>query len=61
LDLEESFQAFLEDQLPKLTQGELKAPKVYDVLLDIGEEFRRILYHIKAPKFYAHLHDAGGG
>jgi hypothetical protein len=59
LDLEESFRAFLEDKLPKLTQRELKAPEVYDVLLEIGEDFRHILYHIKAPKFYAHLHDEG--
>jgi len=25
--------------------------------LEIGEEFRHILYHIKAPKFYRYLDD----
>ena len=54
-DLEESFRRFLEEQLPRLTSGQLTGPEIYDLLLEIGEEFRHILYHIKDPKFYQYL------
>jgi hypothetical protein len=56
-DLEESFHIFLEEHLPRLTKGQLKPSELRDLLLDIGEEFRHILYHIKAPKFYSYLQD----
>jgi hypothetical protein len=59
-DLEESFRRFLEDQLPRLTQGQLEASEVHNLLLEIGEEFRHILYHIKDPIFYQYLHPGGG-
>ena len=54
-DLEESFRRFLEEQLPRLTNGQLTGPEIHDLLLEIGEEFRHILYHIKDPKFYRYL------
>ncbi len=54
-DLEESLRAFLDDQLPRLAQGNLQPSETYDLLLDIGEEFRHILYHIQDPKFYKYL------
>ena len=54
-DLEESFRKFLEDQLPRLTEGQLEASQIQDLLLEIGEEFRHILYHIKDPTFYRYL------
>ena len=54
-DLEESFRRFLEEQLPRLTNGQLTGPETHDLLLEIGEEFRHILYHIKDPKFYRYL------
>ena len=56
-DLEESFRVFLEEHLPRLVEGKLKPSEIYDLLLDIGEEFRHILYHIKGPKFYSYLND----
>lgn len=59
-DLEESFHVFLEDHLPKLTSGQLEPTQVYELLLDIGEEFRHILYHIKDPRFYQYLHNDPG-
>ncbi len=55
-DLQESFRKFMKDQLPKLTQNQLDSSEIYDLLHDIGEEFRHILYHIKDPKFYHYLH-----
>ena len=54
-DLEESFRKLLEDQLPRLAQGQLGGSEINDLLLEIGEEFRHILYHIKDPKFYRYL------
>jgi hypothetical protein len=56
-DLEESLRTFLEEQLPRLTKGQLEASEIHALLLEIGEEFRHILYHIKDPKFYRYLHD----
>jgi len=56
-DLEESFRKFLEDQLPRLTEGQLDSLQIRDLLLEIGEEFRHILYHIRDPKFYRYLSD----
>jgi hypothetical protein len=47
--------ASLEEQLPRLTNSQLTAPEIHDLLLEIGEEFRHILYHIKGPKFYRYL------
>ena len=56
-DLEESLRTFLEEQLPRLMDRQLEASEIHDLLLDIGEEFRHILYHIKDPKFYRYLSD----
>jgi hypothetical protein len=51
-DLEESFRAFLDTQLPKLTEPTVKGEELEDLLLDIREEFRHILYHIHDPEFF---------
>jgi len=56
-DLEESFHRFLYELLPRLIDSALDENAINDVLLDIGEEFRHILYHIKDPKFYEYLQD----
>jgi hypothetical protein len=52
LDLEESCQAFTQRLLPKLRNGELTPPERYQLLLDVGEEFRHMLYHIKDSRFF---------
>ncbi len=54
-DLESSFRAFLEDQLPKLMESDLEPSAVAGLLIDIGEELRHILYHLRDPKFYRYL------
>jgi len=62
-DLEESFRAFLYEQLPRLMNDQASSAELFDALLDIGEEFRHILYHIHDPKFYNYLdgqHDTNG-
>lgn len=56
-DLEDSFHAFLDDQLPRLIKGQLKPSEIQNTLLDIGEEFRHILYHINSLKFYSYLRE----
>lgn len=55
-DLEESFRTFLNEQLPRLINDRATPAELCDILLEIGEEFRHILYHIHDPKFYHYLH-----
>jgi hypothetical protein len=57
-ELEGSFNKFLYEQLPKLTNNQATPSELYEVLLDIGEEFRHIMYHIRDPKFYRYLDNA---
>ena len=51
-DLEESFRRFLDKQLPKLADPAVKGESLEDVLLDVQEEFRHILYHLHDPQFF---------
>jgi hypothetical protein len=51
-DLEESMRAFLDEQLPKLADPAMKGEELEDLLLDIREEFRHILYHMHDPEFF---------
>jgi hypothetical protein len=53
-DLEESFFEF-HGRLARLLKEDLSPDLTYEVLLEIGEDFRHILYHIKDPKFYRYL------
>lgn len=55
-DLEESFRTFLNKQLPSLMDDRNSPSELFDILLEIGEEFRHILYHIHDPKFYRYLY-----
>jgi hypothetical protein len=57
LDLAESFQTFLKEQLPKLRDESLSCAELDDVLTDIGEEFRHTLWHIHNAEFYAYLRE----
>jgi hypothetical protein len=58
-DLEASFRVFLDEQLPRLLAREAKAEDINDILIEIGEEFRHILYHIRDPKYYRYLDPSG--
>jgi hypothetical protein len=58
LDLAESFRKFLDQQLPKLERSSMDCEQMNELLLDIGEEFRHILYHIQDPAFYAYLRES---
>ena len=60
LDLEESFRKYLDHLLPRLVKEQLSDAEIIDLLGDIGEDFRHILYHIKDPKFYRYLQKEEG-
>jgi hypothetical protein len=55
-DLEGSFRTLLDKHFVRLAEkgsnGDLNS-----ILLDIGEEFRHILYHIRDPAFYGYLNE----
>jgi hypothetical protein len=55
-DIEQSLRNFLDKLLPKLFDGKLSESEIHEVLLEIGEEFRHVLYHVKDPKFYRYLY-----
>jgi hypothetical protein len=55
LDLEGSFQKFVQELLPKLETGDIDENEIRDILHAIGEEFRHVLYHIGDPKYYRYL------
>jgi hypothetical protein len=57
-DLEESVAQF-QRGLNRLVSEDLGEAEITDLLLDIGEEFRHILYHVRTPEFYAYLRDIG--
>lgn len=51
-DIEESFRKFLDEQLPRLADPSLEGERLEDVLFEINEEFRHILYHLHEPTFF---------
>ena len=57
LDLEDSFRTFVQEQLPKLRGGNLGPGEVSDLLEEIGEEFRHIVYHIQNSRYYRYLRE----
>jgi hypothetical protein len=59
IDLEESCRAFVEKLLPRLKSENLSPEQINDLLLEMGEEFRHMLYHIQDPEFFAYLRGPG--
>ena len=57
LDVIESSSLIKNELVPKLMSNTITEDQIEDVLLDIGEEFRHILYHIKDSKYYSYLHE----
>ncbi|QMU65787.1 MAG: hypothetical protein GKR88_16915 [Flavobacteriaceae bacterium] len=55
LDITESTSLITKELIPKLMSNKISESQIDDILLDIGEEFRHILYHIKDPKYYSYL------
>jgi hypothetical protein len=59
-DLAESFRVILDELLVKVVSPELDAAARYDALMDIGEELRHVMYHIKDARFYNYLEGSEG-
>ena len=55
LDLKDSFKKFNDVFLPIMFDINTTDEELEDVLTDIGDEFRHILYHIKDSKYYQYL------
>jgi hypothetical protein len=56
-DLEDSFSLVVNELLPKLLDETKSPDELDDVLLDVGEELRHILYHIKDTRYFGYLSD----
>lgn len=54
-DLEDSFSMVVNELLPKLLDETKSAEELDELLLDIGEELRHILYHIKDTRYFGYL------
>lgn len=54
-DIEESAYKFSNHLLPQLLNSNTNINDIYELLLEIGEEFRHILYHINDMDFYHYL------
>jgi len=55
VDVEKSLLVLSNDLFPKLLESSTKPQDVKEILLDIGEEFRHIAYHIGNSEFYKYL------
>lgn len=51
-DLEASFEKFSQDLLRKLLKSNLSDDEIKEVLIEIGEAFRHIIYHIKDSRYF---------
>ena len=52
-DMERSFHELFERILPKLVEGDPSAAQVDEVLWEIRDELRHIVYHIRDPKTFS--------
>jgi hypothetical protein len=58
LDVEGSFKE-MNEKIPKLYLEDLTKDEVEDLILDIGEELRHILYHINDTRFFDYIKKTG--
>ena len=57
-DLEDSFRTFSGELLPKLLNENLSEEEIDEVLWEIGEEFRHILYHIHDNQYFSYCRES---
>ena len=55
VDVENSLLVLSNDLFPRLLKDSVNSQEIKEILLDIGEEFRHIAYHIGNNKFYKYL------
>ena len=54
-DIKESCSKIFDQLVPQLQSENVTGQEITEVLLEIGEEFRHIIYHIRDPKFFEYL------
>ena len=54
-DLEEASRSLALDLIPRIRAEGIEDSEIDNLLVDIGEELRQILYHLKRVKSFAHL------
>ena len=54
-ELEGSFIKLLRDHLPKLVDSAVHGEQLEEILDDIGEELRHVLYHLGDSRYYSYL------
>lgn len=54
IDIEDALKK-INEQIPKLYLNDLKSEEVDDLILELGEELRHILYHINDTRVYDYL------
>lgn len=54
-DIEESFHKIFDVEIPILMDNSKDPNELYQTLLDIGEELRHIIYHIKDVELFKYL------
>lgn len=54
IDIEKSLKT-ISEVMPKILSENIDEESIDDLLLDVGEELRHILYHIKDAKYYSYL------
>jgi hypothetical protein len=55
LDMQDAMQVIINERIPMLYLRNLNSNEVDDLILDIGEELRHILYHINDTRVYDYL------
>jgi len=55
IDIEEELRKIIDEQIPKLYSKNLTAEEVDDLILEIGEELRHLIYHVNDTKVYDYL------
>jgi hypothetical protein len=59
IDIESGLKKIIQEQIPKLYLNELTEEEVDDLILDIGEDLRHLIYHVNDTKVYNYLKSDG--
>jgi mannitol-1-phosphate/altronate dehydrogenase len=54
-EIEAACEKLVDELIPTLVDSGATDDEIYDALLDIGEEFRQLVYHIFDNQFYRYL------
>lgn len=54
-DIRDSAEKIFQELVPALLRAPPKSPEAESLLYEIGEEYRHILYHLNASRFFGYL------